>query len=175
MQRDRKLLTTFVTILCLSVTGSTSSPADVSNSLLIKRIHRDLWVHSNQQQCRPDPRSHHLTRRALCPFEIQRDTNPHRLPDVILRAHCHCEDSPCSQQPAHQQHPPGRCISLISPLKVAYLDPQLRFVVSTEVVHVPVACICATQPPGRHMPINRNIVVWSALLFYSPLIFPAFF
>jgi hypothetical protein len=42
---------------------------------------------------------------------------------------------------------------------VAYLDPQLKLVVATEVIHVPVACICAAQPAGRHMPANRNIVV----------------
>lgn len=112
----------------------------------------------HHQQCQPDPRSPQLQRRSLCPFEIQRDYNPHRVPDVILRSHCLCESSPCSSAMAPQQ--PARCVSLVSPLKVAYLDPQLRFVVSTEVVHVPVACICAAQPPGRHMPQARNIVVW---------------
>lgn len=119
--------------------------------------------HPHRHQCRPDPRSTQLRRRALCPFEIQRDTNPQRIPDVILRAQCLCESSTCSHpsssHPSTQQHHLARCVSLVSPLKVAYLDPQLKFVVSTEVVHVPVACICAVQPPGRHMPQQNNIVV----------------
>lgn len=115
---------------------------------------------NSRQQCQPDPRSPQLQRRSLCPFEIQRDQNPHRVPDVILRSHCLCESSPCSSaQSTGQPQQPARCVSLVSPLKVAYLDPQKRFVVSTEVVHVPVACICAAQPPGRHMPQARNIVV----------------
>lgn len=124
------------------------------------RFRRELTAAQQRQQCHPDPRSPHLNRRSICPFEIQRDTNPLRIPDVILRAHCLCESSTCSHQSSSpNQVQPARCVSLISPLKVAYLDPQLRSVVSTEVVHVPVACICATQPPGRHMPQQRNIVV----------------
>lgn len=114
-------------------------------------------------QCRPDPRSAQLQRRSLCPFAIQRDTNPQRIPDVILRAQCLCESSTCSHPSTSSHHQQqshlARCVSLVSPLKVAYLDPQLKFVVSTEVVHVPVACICASQPPGRHMPQQHNIVV----------------
>lgn len=114
----------------------------------------------HHQQCQPDPRSPQLQRRSLCPFEIQRDHNPNRVPDVILRSHCLCESSPCSAPQSNgQPQQPARCVSLVSPLKVAYLDPHKRFVVSTEVVHVPVACICAAQPPGRHMPQARNVVV----------------
>lgn len=137
----------------------------LANSSTTLRLRRDFEStgsthHRHRSLCQPDPRSHHLERRSLCPFEIHRDTNPHRIPDVILRAHCHCESSPCSH-PSTTANPvqPARCMSIVSPIKVAYLDPQLRFVVSTEVVHVPVACICATQPPGRHMPQQRNIVV----------------
>lgn len=129
-----------------------------SDGHLLKMIRRELH-HPQRHQCpiHPDPRSPHLQRRSLCPFDIQRDVNPLRIPDVIHRAHCLCESSPCS--PGQQSQQPARCLSLVSPLKVAYLDPQLKLVVATEVIHVPVACICAAQPVGRHMPANRNIVV----------------
>jgi hypothetical protein len=132
-----------------------------SDGHLLKMIRRELH-HPHRHQCpiNPDPRSPHLQRRSLCPFDIQRDINPLRIPDVIHRAHCLCESSPCSAgQSQSQSQQPARCLSLVSPLKVAYLDPQLKLVVATEVIHVPVACICAAQPAGRHMPANRNIVV----------------
>ena len=122
-----------------------------NSSHLLKRIRRDH--HRHQCPIQPDPRSLHVQRRSMCPFDIQRDVNPQRIPDVILRSHCLCESSPCGHSGG------SRCLSLVSPLKVAYLDSQLKFVISTEVIHVPVACICAAQPVGRHMSANRNIVV----------------
>ena len=140
-------------------------PARESNrtSDLLTRIRRDFGIgsahHGRRHQCQPESHSPHLHRRSICPFEIQRDVNPLRIPDVIHRSHCLCESSPCSQQSQPGSHPPARCVSLVSPLKVAYLDQNLSSVVSTEVIHVPVACVCATQPQGRHMPQNRNIVV----------------
>lgn len=128
-----------------------------SSSLILKRIRRH-----HQCPIQPDPRSPHVQRRSSCPFEIQRDVNQLRIPDVIHRSHCLCESSPCSSGTTSSvgttQQPPSRCVSLVSPIKVAYLDPQLKFVVSTEIIHVPVACVCAAQPVGRHMS-NRNIVV----------------
>ena len=125
-----------------------------SSSLLLKRIRRD-----HHCPIQPDPRSPHVQRRSMCPFEIQRDVNPLRIPDVIHRSHCLCESSPCSTSSSSVGGTPSRCVSLVSPIKIAYLDPQLKFVISTEIVHVPVACVCVAQPVGRHMSSHRNIVV----------------
>ena len=130
-----------------------------NSSLLLNRIRRDHHLHCPIQ---PDPRSPHVQRRSTCPFEIQRDVNPLRIPDVIHRSHCLCESSPCSTSSSSigGTRQPSRCMSLVSPIKVAYLDPQLKFVISTKIIHVPVACICvAVQPAGRHMSSHRNIVV----------------
>ena len=110
-------------------------------------------------RCHPDPRSPDLHRRSICPYEIIRDLNEFRVPDLILRARCLCEHSHCSDGSAGVQGH-SRCVALVSPLKVAYLQPSnVQRVVATEIVQVPVACICASQPAGRHMPSNRNIVV----------------
>lgn len=138
----------------------TANRSSSNGSEFLIRIRRE--IHHQRHQCpvQPDPRSPHLQRRSLCPFEIQRDTNPQRIPDVILRSHCLCESSPCSSGQSQGQQS-ARCVSLVSPIKVAYLDQQLKYVVSTEIIHVPVACICAAQPAGRHMPLHRNIVVWN--------------
>ena len=109
---------------------------------------------TSASRCSPDPWSPDLQRRSVCPFEINQDVNEFRVPDRIARAHCLCEHSHCSQTGR------SRCVPLTSALKVAYLDPlQPQYVVSTEIVHVPVACICTTQPTGRRMPFNRNIVL----------------
>ena len=57
---------------------------------LLKIIRRELHHQRHQCPVHPDPRSPHLQRRSTCPFDIQRDVNPLRIPDVIHRAHCLC-------------------------------------------------------------------------------------